>query len=484
MSDTSSQVSPIDPDKTTLESLHQQQHQPENDIETGIKEADTTQSQTSTDTHITDSEFGIQNIDIHVAPATKTLPRGDRPISIRRPTSLAQHLENLPINPSSSFRDGPTFEDLFPDLVKQKKDILYYSNPRNIFVKNSSLKSLKDIDTISQPRVEKTPKRKETVSFANVSVTPTSPAKNVNLGNTTATNTEPPESTTIAITKKYSNEDVKQNIDKIYKTNNPEKNNSSSLDILAIYIKGQKILYTEAKTYCEQQLNFLMLPAIFISCVSSIFSLISTNYPYGLLIIAGLNGFNSFLLALISYLKLDAKAQAHKSSAYKFDKLESMCQFNSGKFMFFDVDATRIIEVIISIENEVKEIKETNQFILPESIRHRYPMTYSTNIFAVVKKIQSIENICVDNLSSVLNKIEELKQERDKYNRGSIGHHDITNMIDMYEEKREEIMKQIFYYREQCFNLDQRFNDEIRYNIKKQNRWFITRFLCCDWLKT
>ena len=30
---------------------------------------------------------------------------------------------------------------------------------------------------------------------------------------------------------------------------------STALDILAIYMKGQKILYTEAKTYCEQKLN-------------------------------------------------------------------------------------------------------------------------------------------------------------------------------------------------------------------------------------
>ena len=47
---------------------------------------------------------------------------------------------------------------------------------------------------------------------------------------------------------------------------------STSLDILAVYIKGQKILYTEAKVYCEQQLNMLMLPAIFISSLCTLLS--------------------------------------------------------------------------------------------------------------------------------------------------------------------------------------------------------------------
>ena len=162
---------------------------------------------------------------------------------------------------------------------------------------------------------------------------------------------------------------------------------SNALDVLALYIKGQKLLYTEAKTYCEQQLNFLMLPAIFISCVGSIFSFLAEDYSYGSVIIASLNGFNAFLLALISYLKLDAKAQAHKTSAYKFDKLESICEFNSGKFMFFPAKLEDIFKVVEKIENDVEEIKETNQFILPESIRYEFHFTYSTNIFTMVKRM-------------------------------------------------------------------------------------------------
>jgi hypothetical protein len=60
-------------------------------------------------------------------------------------------------------------------------------------------------------------------------------------------------------------------IDKAFKYK--ESNNSLICDILAMYLKGQKILYTEAKTHCEQRLNFLMLPAIFITAVCTILSL-------------------------------------------------------------------------------------------------------------------------------------------------------------------------------------------------------------------
>ena len=54
---------------------------------------------------------------------------------------------------------------------------------------------------------------------------------------------------------------------------NSDEKLSNSLDILAIFLKSEKILYTEAKTYCEQQLNFLMLPAIFISALTTVLSM-------------------------------------------------------------------------------------------------------------------------------------------------------------------------------------------------------------------
>jgi hypothetical protein len=390
---------------------------------------------------------------------------------------------NADQNMNSSMYEAPTFEDLFPDLAKKKHDILYYANPKNIFHKKNSLKDMEQFNQICSP-----PSVKPASSASN---TGTSILANImkttGLTNNNANSQNPAASLELTNTG-LNTEEIKQTLNKMYQLNHPARNNSNALDILAIYIRGQKILYTEAKTYCEQQLNFLMLPAIFISCLSSIFSFVQSGLPQGTLIMAGLNGFNAFLLSLISYLKLDAKAQAHKTSAYKFDKLESMCEFNSGKFMFFEIESTKMVEVILSIEMEVKEIKETNQFILPESIRHRYPITYSTNIFAVVKKLQSVENTCIESLTETITRIRELNEKIEK-----LKFEKTENLLEInqtiaektfFEQKRENLIGQIFYYRQEYFNLDDRFNKEIKANIKRQNRWFITRIICCDWLKS
>jgi hypothetical protein len=149
-------------------------------------------------------------------------------------------------------------------------------------------------------------------------------------------------------------------------------NMSTSMDIIAVYIKAQKILYTEAKVYCEQQLNMLMLPAICISALCTLLSLALQGIVAGPYVISALTAVNSFILALISYLKLDAKAEAHKTSAYHYSKLLTICEFQSGKIMFFKRDDSpeyfvalynEMLKLIVEIEKKIEEIQDTNKFI-------------------------------------------------------------------------------------------------------------------------
>jgi hypothetical protein len=184
---------------------------------------------------------------------------------------------------------------------------------------------------------------------------------------------------------------------------------STSLDILALYLKGQKILHMEAKTFCEKRLNSLMLPAIFISSICSILNFALTNISFGSIIISSLNVSNAFLMALVSYLKLDGKAEAHKISAYKYQKLESLCEFQSGCILFFDETKDQpIADTVKDIQSKVMEIKESNQFILPESIRYRFKEIFSTNVFTLVKDIQNEEIIMINRLKVIIQKMQQL----------------------------------------------------------------------------
>jgi hypothetical protein len=244
---------------------------------------------------------------------------------------------------------------------------------------------------------------------------------------------------------KYSYRDMELYIKTNY--SNYNFNNSAICDIIAMYLKGQKTLYTEAKTLCEQRMNFLMLPAILITSVATILSLVLKEYTFGPTIVSCLNGANAFLLALISYLKLDAKAEAHRTSAYKYSKLQSNLEFNSGKNLFVTMNDDEILRIINETEQNVKEINETNQFVLPELIRYNYPILHNINVFAELKRIQNKEMILINKLTDIMNTMEHTPNPTD--------HAEL-------EEKKKQVVMEIIELKDDFMQIDDHFEEEIQ----------------------
>jgi cell division protein ZapA (FtsZ GTPase activity inhibitor) len=247
-------------------------------------------------------------------------------------------------------------------------------------------------------------------------------------------------------------------------------NYSTVLDILAMYLKGQKLLYTESKTVCEQRLNFLMLPAIMITAICTILSLLLKEEQHGPTVVSCLNGFNAFLLALINYLKLDARAEAHRTSAYKFDKLQSRVEFSSGKVMFLEGEENHLPEIINSVEKDVRDIKETNQFILPEKIRYRYPRLYSINVFAEVKKIANREMLRINELKDFMNERQKLSEKTELSVQEKLRLEDLQTLI-------KEKIASVIRLKDDYLTIDKDFEEEL--NKARQNRSWNSKIFDC-----
>jgi hypothetical protein len=259
-------------------------------------------------------------------------------------------------------------------------------------------------------------------------------------------------------------------------------NNSFVCDMIALYLKGQKILYTEAKTYCELRLSFLMLPAILITATCSILSPILKDYEGGTTAVSALNGFTAFLLAVVNFLKLDAKAEAHRTAAYKFDKLQSALVFKSGRNLFTNSTDDDLNAIIMETEKSVRDIKETDPFVLPEGVRHSFPTLYGTNIFAEIKKVQNKEMELIHELWSMYNETNILDHDIKLLEAdGKTVPEEKTKLAKDLEAKQKEKLNQIINIKNEYQKIDTNFENELTRN---QRRCIQRLFWCCGICKT
>jgi hypothetical protein len=340
--------------------------------------------------------------------------------------------------------------------------------------------------------------------------------------------------------RKASYIEVLRKIDRDYQPTLPHQA-SSALDIIASYLKGQRTMYMEAMSLLKKRLNFLMLPAIIMSAVCSVLTQGTfEDEALGKYVLSGLNVMVACLIAIINFLKLDAAAEAHKTTAHRYDKILTSMEFTSGETLlvhdpaldrfsdsvlnkpeqyllgFDDVSISdlsgtdlkmmarqrhyrnvrkakteltaKLEENIHQLGERISEIKDTNQFIIPKTIRSRYPLLQSINVFAIIKKIDDYKAHQITKLKNIKNEIRVITLAGT--NARSPSNRDLASAKRRYLQNRKTAIINVILYLNTAFMMVERMflqemiNAEVRQ--KHKTRFFLnnllTSLLCCvDW---